>query len=43
VSNGAKPEQLKAIGFGQTKWIASNITPEGRAEIRRVEFKVLGM
>jgi outer membrane protein OmpA-like peptidoglycan-associated protein len=43
VSKGAKPEQLKALGFGQTKWIASNITPEGRAENRRVEFKVLGM
>ncbi len=43
VSKGAKPEQLKAIGFGQTKWIASNLTPEGRAENRRVEFKVLGM
>jgi outer membrane protein OmpA-like peptidoglycan-associated protein len=43
ISKGAKPEQLKALGFGQTKWIASNITPEGRAENRRVEFKVLGM
>jgi len=43
LSKGAKPEQMKAIGFGQTKWIASNLTEEGRAENRRVEFKVLGM
>jgi outer membrane protein OmpA-like peptidoglycan-associated protein len=43
LSKGAKPEQMKALGFGQTKWITSNTTDEGRAENRRVEFKVLGM
>ena len=43
VSKGAKPAQMKALGFGQTKPIATNTTPEGKAENRRVEFKVLGM
>jgi len=43
LSKGAKPAQMKALGFGQTKPIATNTTPEGKAENRRVEFKVLGM
>ncbi|MEI8086599.1 MAG: carboxypeptidase regulatory-like domain-containing protein, partial [Paludibacter sp.] len=42
-SKGAKPQQMKSLGFGQTKPIATNATPEGKAENRRVEFKVLGM
>jgi outer membrane protein OmpA-like peptidoglycan-associated protein len=43
ISKGAKPEQMKAFGFGQTKWIATNKTVAGKAENRRVEFKVVSL
>ena len=43
VSKGAKPEQMKAFGFGQTKWIATNKTVAGKAENRRVEFRVVDL
>lgn len=38
---GIKPERLKSKGFGQTKPIAGNDTPEGRAQNRRTEFTIL--
>lgn len=41
VSQGVPPTQLKAKGYGETKPVASNKTPEGRAQNRRVEFVVL--
>jgi len=38
VKNGVSPERLRAVGFGDSKPIASNSTPEGRAKNRRTEF-----
>jgi outer membrane protein OmpA-like peptidoglycan-associated protein len=35
-----KPELLEAIGYGETRPIASNRTKAGRQQNRRVEFKV---
>ncbi len=37
---GIEPERLHAVGFGQTKPIATNSTPKGRALNRRVEFQL---
>ena len=38
---GLPEQELVARGFGETEPIASNKTPEGRQENRRVEFLVL--
>jgi outer membrane protein OmpA-like peptidoglycan-associated protein len=40
VSQGVKPEKIRAIGRGEANPIASNDTPEGRANNRRVEIVV---
>ncbi|MFZ5441728.1 MAG: OmpA family protein [Myxococcota bacterium] len=40
VRKGVPPEKLVAIGFGDTRPVASNDTPEGRQLNRRVEFIV---
>jgi hypothetical protein len=40
VSKGLADSALMAQGYGKTKPIASNATAEGRAQSRRVEFKV---
>ncbi|NKF20784.1 OmpA family protein [Solimonas marina] len=40
ISQGIEASRLEATGFGETKPIATNKTKEGRAENRRVEFKV---
>ncbi len=37
---GIPPERLHATGYADTRPIASNATPEGRAKNRRVEFVV---
>ncbi|MGE0514947.1 MAG: OmpA family protein [Hyphomicrobiaceae bacterium] len=37
---GVEPSRLEAIGFGETRPIAANDTPEGRAKNRRIEFIV---
>jgi OOP family OmpA-OmpF porin len=42
VAKGVAVEQLRAIGFGDTRPIASNDTDEGRAQNRRIEFVVGG-
>jgi OOP family OmpA-OmpF porin len=41
ISQGISSGRLRAKGFGETKPIDSNQTPEGRANNRRVEFTVL--
>ena len=38
VANGVASERLSAAGFGETRPVASNDTPEGRMKNRRVEF-----
>jgi outer membrane protein OmpA-like peptidoglycan-associated protein len=40
-SKGVEGKRLKFKGFGDTKPIATNATPEGRAQNRRTEFLVL--
>ena len=39
VSLGIAPERLKAVGFGETRPVASNATPSGRTDNRRIEFQ----
>jgi outer membrane protein OmpA-like peptidoglycan-associated protein len=41
INKGILAARLEAKGFGETKPIASNDTPEGRQENRRTEFVVL--
>lgn len=38
VSQGANPSRIEATGYGPNQPIASNKTPEGRQQNRRVEF-----
>jgi OOP family OmpA-OmpF porin len=40
ISNGIDQSRLLAVGFGQDKPIAPNTTDDGRAQNRRVEYKV---
>jgi len=40
IKNGVEAGRLKAFGFGDTKPVADNNTPDGRAKNRRVEFVV---
>ncbi len=40
-SRGVAPERMYAVGYGQSRPIASNATPEGRAQNRRVEIIVI--
>jgi chemotaxis protein MotB len=42
ISRGVKPSLVSARGFGEADPIASNDTPEGRAQNRRVELTVAG-
>ncbi|HUD89849.1 MAG TPA: OmpA family protein [Xanthobacteraceae bacterium] len=41
VQRGVRPERITAIGYGDTRPIASNATDEGRARNRRIEFRVV--
>jgi chemotaxis protein MotB len=38
ISQGVKPNLISAQGFGEANPVASNATPEGRAQNRRVEL-----
>ncbi len=40
IDQGIAPERFQAIGFGEFRPIASNDTPEGRSQNRRVEIYV---
>ena len=40
ISQGVPPGRLGAMGFGETKPVASNSTPGGRAANRRVELHI---
>jgi outer membrane protein OmpA-like peptidoglycan-associated protein len=40
ISQGVKPEKVRSIGRGEANPVASNDTPEGRANNRRVEIVV---
>ncbi len=41
VDHGADPARLRAIGYGETLPVADNDSDAGRAENRRVEFRLL--
>lgn len=43
IAKGINPERLKVSGYADTKPIASNATPEGRAQNRRVEIVILNI
>jgi chemotaxis protein MotB len=40
ISQGVEPDLISAQGFGDTNPVASNNTPQGRAQNRRVELSV---
>jgi outer membrane protein OmpA-like peptidoglycan-associated protein len=40
ITAGVTPSRLRAIGRGEDRPIASNLTPEGRAQNRRVEIVI---
>ena len=42
VSQGVKPDLIAAQGFGDTNPVASNHTPKGRAQNRRVALSLAG-
>jgi uncharacterized surface protein with fasciclin (FAS1) repeats len=41
VEQGIAADRLETAGFGESRPIASNDTPEGRAENRRIDFRLL--
>jgi outer membrane protein OmpA-like peptidoglycan-associated protein len=41
IEQGVSPKLISAVGYGQSKPVASNATPQGRAQNRRVEIVVL--
>lgn len=42
VQSGVPPEQLRAVGYGETQPVADNATAEGREANRRLEFRIIG-
>jgi len=43
IQHGISEDKITAVGYGATIPIDTNDTPEGRAQNRRVEFKILAM
>lgn len=41
LQNGLPPDRMRAVGYGETVPIADNISDAGRAQNRRVEFRLL--
>lgn len=41
ISQGVSPSRLQSIGRGEDAPVASNLTPEGRAQNRRVEIVII--
>lgn len=41
IKRGVDPQRMEAVGFGETKPIASNSTAAGKAENRRTEFNII--
>jgi outer membrane protein OmpA-like peptidoglycan-associated protein len=41
VANGVAADRLETVGYGEDRPIAPNVTPEQRANNRRIEFKVV--
>lgn len=41
IQRGVEPQRLYAVGYGLTRPIADNSTPEGRAQNRRVEILIV--
>ena len=42
IAKGMQADQMTSIGYGPDRPADSNDTPEGRANNRRIEFKVVG-
>jgi len=42
-SGGDYADQLTAVGYGESRPIADNATPEGKARNRRIQFRVTGL
>jgi outer membrane protein OmpA-like peptidoglycan-associated protein len=42
IARGARPDAVSAIGYGDSRAIASNATAEGREQNRRVEVVIYG-
>jgi outer membrane protein OmpA-like peptidoglycan-associated protein len=40
IEAGIDPARVFAVGYGETRPIADNETPEGRAQNRRIEFRL---
>lgn len=43
VRSGAAENHIDALGSGESQPVAENVTADGRARNRRIEFRVLGM
>lgn len=41
IGKGIEPDRIASKGYGETKPVAKNDTPEGQQQNRRVEFKIL--
>lgn len=41
IQSGVSANRIEAVGYGMTRPIASNATPEGRAQNRRVEILII--